>query len=152
MPSGREVLLVYPPLEGARLPGEHPGCSWGAALRGWIYQAEGCFCAHLLAFTNKAWLWGWCFIDRLPLSQGTKEGKRKNRRTRQALPRGSTNEDKFPLSVSKDFSSSYLISFQSNVSRDFNTFLLRVLAPLTTLSVSLPPLISPNACCAVSAC
>lgn len=136
-------------LQGDWLPGEHPGCSGGAASRDGVYQAEGSFCARLLAFTNKAWLWGWRFIDRLPLSQGTKEAKRKNRRTRQALPGGNTNEDKFPLSVSKDFSSSYLISFQSNVSRDFITFLLRVLASLTTLSVSLSPLVSPNVRCAI---
>jgi len=68
---------------------------------------------------------------------------------RQALPGGNTSEDKFPLSVSKDFSSSYLIPFQSNVSRDFSTFLLRALASVTTLSVSLSALISPNAPCAV---
>lgn len=122
-----------------------PGCSGGAALGGWIYQAEGCFCAHLLAFTNGAGLWGWCFTHRLPLSRGTEERKRKNQRTRQALPGGNTNEDKFPLSFSKDFSSSYLISFQSNVSRDFNIFLLRMLASLKTLLVSLSPLTSPNA-------
>ena len=136
-------------LEGDWLPREHPGCSRGAALRGWLYQAEGSFCAHLLAFTNKACLWGWCFIDRLPLSHDTKEGQRKNWRTRQALVGGNTNEDKFPLSVSKDFSSGYLISFQSSVSRDFNMFLLRLLALLTTLLVSLPPRISPNSRCAV---
>ena len=137
----------------------HPGgrvAAWRAprllqssSLQGPTYQAEGSFCAHLLEFANKARLWGWRFIDRLPLSQGTEEGKRKNQRMRQALPGGNTSEDKFPLSVSKDFSSSYLIPFQSNVSRDFSTFLLRALASVTTLSVSLSALISPNAPCAV---
>lgn len=92
------------------------------------------------------WLWR-CFIDRLPLSQGIQKGKRKNQKMRQALLGENTNKDKFPLSVSKEFSSSYLISFLWNVSRDFNIFLLRLLVSLTTLSVS--PWISPNTWCAV---
>lgn len=66
------------------------------------------FCVHLPAH-NKVGLWRCCFIDRLSLSQGTQKGKRKNQKTRQPLLGENTNEDKFPLSVSKDFSSSYLI-------------------------------------------
>lgn len=71
------------------------------------WDLAGSFCAYLLAFTNKAWLWGWSFIDRLPVSQGAKEGRRKSwgkeKEKRQGLLGGDTNEDKFPLSVSKIF-------------------------------------------------
>lgn len=95
------------------------------------------FCLHLPAH-NKVWLWRSCFIDRLPLSQGIQKGKRKNQKMRQALLGENTNKDKFPLSVSKEFCSSYLISFLWNIRRDFNIFLLRVLVSLTTLSLSLP--------------
>lgn len=133
-------------LEGHWLAQEHPG--WKSGLG--KLDLSGSFCVHLLHTIKCSFRDGFrVLLTRLPLSQDTQEGKRKNQKTRQALLGVNTNEDKFPLSVSKDFSSSYLISFLWNVSRDFNIFLLRVWVSLTTLSFSLSPWISPNTQCAV---
>lgn len=135
--SGGDMFWCVRP--GGTLAGSRaPKLLWKSSLG--KLDLPDSFCMHPLAFTNKVWLWRWCFIDRLPLSQGTQKGKRKNQKTRQALLGENTNDDKFPLSVSKDFSSNYLISFLWNVSRDFNIFLLRVLVSLTTLLLSLSPL------------
>lgn len=94
--SGRGTSGVST-LEGHWLFPEHPNCTKSGLGK---LDLPSSICVHLPAH-NKVGLWRCCFIDRLPLSQGTQKGK--NQKTRQALLGENTNEDKFPLSVSKEF-------------------------------------------------